>query len=68
MSLDLFTGTLKLFSPDIYCLLDSGFTLFFVTPYVAIYFVFDPKCILDPFSMSTPVGDSIMAIRFYRSL
>lgn len=37
-----------------------------MTPYVAIHSGFDPECILDPFSMFTPVGDSIMSKRVYR--
>lgn len=50
----------KLFSHDVYCQLDPGSTLFYMPPYVDIHFGFDIQCISDPFSMSTPVGDSIM--------
>lgn len=52
-SLNIVTGMLKLFSGDIYYLLDSRSTLSYVTPNVAIHFGFDPECIPDPFSMST---------------
>lgn len=33
---------------------------------MAIYFGFDPECFLDPFFMSTVIGDSIVARRVYR--
>lgn len=39
---DVITGTLQLFSHDVYCVLDLGSTLSYVTPYIAVYFGFDP--------------------------
>lgn len=37
-----------------------------MTPYMAIYFCLGPECILNPFSMSNPVGNFIMARKVYR--
>lgn len=59
-------GMVKLFTHDTYYLLDPGSTLSYVTPYMANYFGFDHECILDPFSISTLVGDCIMARKVYR--
>ncbi|XP_055814193.1 uncharacterized protein LOC129883587, partial [Solanum dulcamara] len=39
-------------------------TLSFVTPYLASKFEILPECLLEPFSVSTPVGESILAERF----
>lgn len=44
-----------------YVFLDPGYTLSYVTSYVAVSFGFEPEIILEPFSVSTLVGDSIMA-------
>lgn len=60
------TGILKFFSHDAYVLLDPGASLSFVTPYVAMKFGVFPEQILKPFSISTPVGKSIIARRVYR--
>ncbi|KAH0709376.1 hypothetical protein KY284_010803 [Solanum tuberosum] len=45
---------------------DLGASLSFVTPYVAMNFYVLPKKLLEPFSVSTPVGESILAERDYR--
>ena len=45
----------------VYVLLDSGSTLSYVTLYVAVGFGFKPDVIAEPFSVSTPVEDSIVA-------
>jgi len=37
-----------------------------VIPFVVMHFSFGPKYILDPFSISTPMGDSVVARRFNR--
>lgn len=63
MSLDIVTGIIKLFSRDVYCILDPGSTLSYMTPYVAIHFIFDPECILDLFFVPTLMGNSIVARR-----
>ncbi|WMV30235.1 hypothetical protein MTR67_023620 [Solanum verrucosum] len=57
------TGMLNVFSLDVYYLLDPNATLFFVTPYVAVKFRFNPEQLLEPFSIpfsiSTPTGKPI---------
>uniref|UniRef100_M1DCD2 Gag-pol polyprotein n=1 Tax=Solanum tuberosum TaxID=4113 RepID=M1DCD2_SOLTU len=65
-SLDVVTGMLNVFQLDVYVLLDAGATLSFVTPYVAMRFDVLPDVLLEPFSISTLVGDSIVAKRVYR--
>ncbi|KAH0773630.1 hypothetical protein KY290_010767 [Solanum tuberosum] len=60
-------GILQVFSIDVYALLDPGATLSFVTPLVAMKFEILPEELVEPFSVSTPVGDSVVAKRVYRS-
>ncbi|WMV09329.1 hypothetical protein MTR67_002714 [Solanum verrucosum] len=57
------TGMLKVSQLDVYALLDSGATLSFVTPYVAMRFGVVLDLLLEHFSVSTHVGDSIVAKR-----
>ena len=47
-------------------MLDPGASLSFVTPYVANKFDVLPERLCEPFCVSTPVGESILAERFYR--
>jgi len=63
---DVVTGMLTVFHIDVYALLDSGATLSFVTPFIAMRFDVLPEVLLEPFSVSTPVGDSVVAKRLYR--
>uniref|UniRef100_M0ZKD2 Gag-pol polyprotein n=1 Tax=Solanum tuberosum TaxID=4113 RepID=M0ZKD2_SOLTU len=63
---DVVTGMLKVFQLDVYALLDPGDTLSLVTPYVAMRFYVLPDVLLEPFSVSTPIGNSIVAKRVYR--
>ena len=42
-----------------------GATLSFVIPYVAMRFDVLPDVLLKPFSISTRIGDSILAKRVY---
>uniref|UniRef100_M1DAF1 Gag-pol polyprotein n=1 Tax=Solanum tuberosum TaxID=4113 RepID=M1DAF1_SOLTU len=63
---DLVTSMLKVFQIDVYDLLDPSATLSFVTPYVAMRFDVLPNVLLEPSSMSTPIGDSVMPKRVYR--
>ena len=58
---------LKVFQLDAYALLYPGATLSFVMPFVAIRFDVLSNVLLEPFSVSTPVGDSIVAKRVYRN-
>lgn len=53
---------------DVYDLLDTGATLSFVTPDVAMRFDVLPDLLLDPFSISTRLGDSMMAERVYKKI
>ncbi|XP_049345423.1 uncharacterized protein LOC125809935 [Solanum verrucosum] len=55
---DILTGMLKVFSIDIYELLDPGATLSSVTPFVAMKFEVLPEELLEPFSVSTPISGS----------
>ncbi|KAH0679012.1 hypothetical protein KY284_020097 [Solanum tuberosum] len=63
---DVVTSMIKVFPFDVYALLDLGASLSFVTPYVAMNFDVHPEQLLEPFSVSTPVGESILAERVYR--
>ena len=66
-SLDVVTGTLRVFDLDVYTLLDPGATLSFVTPYIAFQFSVSPETLSEPFSVSTPIGDLVIARRVYRN-
>ncbi|KAF3658963.1 60S ribosomal protein L7a [Capsicum annuum] len=61
---DVVTGTLQAYHLHIYALLDPGAFLSFVTPYIAINFRVSPEILAEPFSVSTPMGKSIIAQRF----
>ncbi|XP_015078461.1 uncharacterized protein LOC107022337 [Solanum pennellii] len=61
------TGILQIFSIIVYALLDPGATLSFVTPLVAMKFDVLPDILIEPFSVITPVGDSVVAKRVFRS-
>ena len=61
------TGTLHDFDLDVYALLDPRATLSFVTPYITVQCNASPETLSEPFSVSTPVGDPIIARRVYRN-
>uniref|UniRef100_M1DJ04 Gag-pol protein n=1 Tax=Solanum tuberosum TaxID=4113 RepID=M1DJ04_SOLTU len=63
---DVVTDTLKVFQLDVYGLQDPGSTFSFVTPYVTMRFDVLPYVLLEPFYVSAPFGDSIVAKRVYR--
>ncbi|XP_070017541.1 uncharacterized protein [Nicotiana sylvestris] len=63
---DVVTDILTVQSHDVYALIDPGSTLSYVTPFVAMEFGIEPYQLHELFSMSTPVGESIMAARVYR--
>ncbi|XP_070017395.1 uncharacterized protein [Nicotiana sylvestris] len=65
-SLDVVTGILTVQSHDVYALIDTGSTLSYVTPFIAMEFGIVPHQLHAPFSVSTPVGESITAARVYR--
>lgn len=48
-------------------LIDPGSTLSYVTPYVVVNFAFSVKNISKPFSVSTFIGESIVAKRVYKN-
>ncbi|XP_070017369.1 uncharacterized protein [Nicotiana sylvestris] len=63
---DVVTGILTVQSHDVYALIDPSSTLPYVTPFVAMEFGIEPNQLHEPFSVSTPVGESITAARIYR--
>ncbi|XP_070007804.1 uncharacterized protein [Nicotiana sylvestris] len=65
-SLDVVTGILTIQSHDVYELIDPGSTLSYITPFVAMEFGIEPDQLQEPFSVSTPIGKSIIAARAYR--
>ncbi|XP_069145531.1 uncharacterized protein [Solanum lycopersicum] len=67
ISPDMVTGMLRVFSIDVYALLDPGATLSFVTPLVPKKFDIFPDIFHEPFIVSTPVGESVIAKRMYRN-
>ncbi|KAH0681196.1 hypothetical protein KY284_022281 [Solanum tuberosum] len=64
---DVVTGTLSIFSHIVYVLIDPGSTLSYVTPLIAEKFKRTPECLVKPFEVSTPIGESIIARRVYRN-
>ena len=60
-------GILKIFTLDVYALLDPGATLSFVTPLVAKKFDVLADILHEPFLVSTPVGESVVPKRVYRN-
>jgi len=60
------TGILTICSHDAYALIDPGSTLSYITPFVARKFGIVPEILSDPFAVSTPIGESIIARRVYR--
>ncbi|KAH0689164.1 hypothetical protein KY289_016522 [Solanum tuberosum] len=60
------TGMIQVFTFDVYTLLDPGASLSFVTLYVANKFDVIPEKLCEPFCVSTPVGESILAERVFR--
>ena len=58
---DVVTGMLKVFNFDVYALLDLGANLSFVTPFIATRFDIVPDMLLEPYLVSNPVGESIVA-------
>ncbi|XP_070014990.1 uncharacterized protein [Nicotiana sylvestris] len=65
-SLDVVTGILTVQTHDVYALIDPGSTLSYVTPFVSLKFGIKSNQLHDPFSVSTPVDESITAARVYR--
>ena len=59
-------GMLQLFSCNLYYLLNPRSSLSNVTPYMTVCFSFDPEVVLDLFSISTLIDDSIFSKRIDR--
>ena len=62
----MFIGILEIFSFDVYSLLNPGVILSFLIPLVAIKFETLPDILNMPFSVSTPVGASVVIDRAYK--
>ncbi|XP_070045309.1 uncharacterized protein [Nicotiana tomentosiformis] len=60
------TGILIVQSHDVYTLIDLCSTLSYVIPYVTMEFGIEPEWLHESFSVSTSVGESIVAARVYR--
>ncbi|XP_070011281.1 uncharacterized protein [Nicotiana sylvestris] len=60
------TGILTICTLDAYALMDPESTFSYVTPYFALDFRIESEQLLEPFFVSTPVGDSLVASRVYR--
>ena len=59
---DFVMDMLQLFSVNVYSLLDPGATLYFFTPLVDRKFDVLPNVSIEPFSVCTPMGDSVVAL------
>ena len=66
-SLDVVIGMLKIITIDVYDLLDPGAILSFVTLVVAKKFDVLLDILHEPFLVSTPVGESVVAKRVYQN-
>ena len=66
-SLYVVTFMTKVFTFDVYALLDLGARLSFVTPYVDNKFDVLPNKLCEPFCVSTPIGESILAKLVYHN-
>ena len=57
----------RIFSIDVYALLEPGATLFFISPLIARKFDNLPDILNEPFMVTTLVGESVVANRVYIS-
>ena len=57
---------IKVFTFDVYALLDPGTSLYFVTPYIANQFEILPEKLCEPLCVSTPTGEFIPVEIVYR--
>ena len=64
---DVVTGTLSIFSYNVYALIDPGSTLSYVTPLIAVKFERTPKLLIKSIEVSTPVGKYIVVKRVYHN-
>ena len=61
------TGMLRVFHLDVYALINPVENISFVSPYVSMRFSVKPELLKDPFSVSTPVGESVIARTIFRN-
>lgn len=61
------TGMYKVFSIDVYALLDPRATFSFVTCFMEMKFEILPEVLVEPFSISTPISVLVVEKRVYRS-
>ncbi|CAN4076703.1 unnamed protein product [Withania somnifera] len=62
---DVVTGTLSIFSHNVYTLIDPGSTLSYVTPLVLWEVQKNTELLHRPLEVATPTGESIIARRIY---
>ncbi|XP_075083361.1 uncharacterized protein LOC142167105 [Nicotiana tabacum] len=60
------TDILTIFILDAYVVIDPRSTFSYVTPYFALDFEIKPEQLLEPFFVSTLVGDSVIASHVYK--
>ena len=60
------TGTLQDFNLNVYALLDPGATISVVNPSIQMKFDVSPETLSEPFLVSIPVGDLVIARRVYK--
>ena len=58
---------IKVFTLDVYNFLHLGESLYFETPYVSKYFDVLSKKLCEPFYVSAPIGELILAKQVYRN-
>ena len=58
---------LQMFSFNVYALLDPGATFYFVTSLVAMKFIVLPNLLIEPFSVTTVVDESVVDRIVFRS-
>ncbi|XP_070017218.1 uncharacterized protein [Nicotiana sylvestris] len=64
---DVVTGILSVFSIAMYALIDPGSTLSYISPFVANKWDREPELLHKSFEVSTPMGESVIVRRVYRS-
>lgn len=60
------TGMLKVFYIDVYSLVDPDDTLCFMTYFVTMKFEILHEVVIEPFLVSTSIGDFVVAKRVYK--
>ena len=60
-------GRLRVFDLDVYEFLDPGDTFLFCNSLQAVQFNVSPETLSEPLSVSTPIGDPVIARRVYRN-